>query len=171
MTQQTEDTAPHCPKCGAEIHSLEAYSLEENRQIVTLGGFEDLELSESDTIEGSCNKIDFECPECQETIYTNDGDSTDQAVIDFLSGKAPLPPSKPKFLYVFVEVENNLVSGSRVFYDKIKAIKHAETFTEPWGTENVETYDTHPEHMIWLNQPWENDCTNHCAIFEVTPEA
>lgn len=110
MTSNTEtqkqpvarEEGPHCPKCGAEIDHLEAYSLEENRQEVTLidcpsSRRDLLEWSESEPIEETCVKIDFECPECKEVIYSNDGDSTDQAIIDFLSGKGPLPtPEAPE---------------------------------------------------------------------------
>lgn len=85
-----------------------------------------------------------------------------QSVVDSL---------KPKPLYVFVEVENNLVSSGRVFLDEDKAVKFARKYTKPWGPAEIETYDTHPGHMIWLNQSEANDCTNHCAIFKVTPEA
>jgi len=94
MTQQTEATGPHCPKCGAEIDHLEAYSLEENRQIVYLDPSDLLDWCESETVDGTCDKIDFECPECKEVIYTNKGDSNDQVIIDFLSGKSPLPTPK-----------------------------------------------------------------------------
>lgn len=77
-----------CPKCGAEIDSLVAYSLEENKQTVTLAGEVGdagvLDWSPSDVVESSCKHIDFECPECGKVLFSNDGDSEDDRVSKFL---------------------------------------------------------------------------------------
>mgnify|MGYP001564619778 CR=1 FL=1 len=83
---------PKCPKCSAHIDALNAYSMEENKQEVILGeGIYKqkpfLDYGASETIDSSCSKIDFECPECNQILFTNDGDSQDERVINFLKEK------------------------------------------------------------------------------------
>ena len=77
---------PKCPKCGKHIDALIAYSIEENKQEVTL---EDtfLNYGATETVDSSCSEIDFECPKCQNVIFTNDGDSQDKRIINFLKEK------------------------------------------------------------------------------------
>jgi hypothetical protein len=79
---------PKCPKCHSEISYLNAYSLEENKQSVGLDPekeFLDYEVSE--TVDGTCQKMDFVCPECNEVLFTNNGDCEDDRVIKFLKGE------------------------------------------------------------------------------------
>ena len=77
-----------CPKCGELIDKLVAFSLEENRQTVELStevteqGV--LDWSVSDPVELSCKHIDFACPECDEVLFSNDGNSEDDRVSKFL---------------------------------------------------------------------------------------
>lgn len=52
--------------------------MEENRQTITLDANGELDWSTIETIEGSCTKIDIECPHCGATLYHNEGNSTDQ---------------------------------------------------------------------------------------------
>lgn len=72
-----------CPKCGAEIDHLNAFSLEENKQEVCLDETGNLDWGVSETVELSCVKIEFECPEI---IYKNDGSSTDPQIKALLTG-------------------------------------------------------------------------------------
>jgi predicted RNA-binding Zn-ribbon protein involved in translation (DUF1610 family) len=74
-----------CPKCETQITSLNAYSLEENLQEVTIENDEnDLSWDCSEPQEGTCKRINFECPECGAVLFTNKGDSRDERVIKFL---------------------------------------------------------------------------------------
>ena len=79
---------PKCPKCDAEIDFLNAYSLEESKQDVYLDkNKEFLEYDVSETVDGTCQKIDFCCPECGEVLFINKGDCEDKRVIEFLKKK------------------------------------------------------------------------------------
>jgi predicted RNA-binding Zn-ribbon protein involved in translation (DUF1610 family) len=60
---------------------LKAYSLEENYQRVDLSAG----WSTSEVVEGSCQHIDFECPQCSAVIYQNNGDSTDPKITELLT--------------------------------------------------------------------------------------
>lgn len=75
-----------CPECGEEINYLNAYSREENKQAVGLFEGDILEWDLSETIEDTCDRIEFECPECGKIIYTNEGNSQDEWIINFLKG-------------------------------------------------------------------------------------
>ena len=48
-----------------------------NRYELGLGDDDNLEWSTSDPVEGSCTKIELECPHCEQVIYSNEGDSED----------------------------------------------------------------------------------------------
>jgi hypothetical protein len=74
-----------CPKCEAELEALDAYSVEENKQEVTLDEDGNLDWSASDPVEDTCTCIEFECPTCKETIYKNRGNSTDPHIKELLS--------------------------------------------------------------------------------------
>lgn len=76
-----------CPKCNWEIEFLIAYSLEENRQDVSLDQDGDLDYGFSEAIDESCHKMDFECPNCRESIYENDGWPHDPKIYELLGGK------------------------------------------------------------------------------------
>lgn len=75
-----------CPKCGELIDHLTAFSLEENMQDVTVDNEGDTNLSWdcSEPVECSCIRINFECPNCNATLFSNKGESRDERVIDFL---------------------------------------------------------------------------------------
>lgn len=75
-----------CPHCGATLTYLNAYSLEENKQEVSLDEDGHLDWSTSDPVEETCEKIDFECPDCGHVIYSNKGNSTDPEITRLLSG-------------------------------------------------------------------------------------
>ena len=82
-----------CPKCGELLEHLNAYSLEENRQEVELTksaatGDVTLDWGLIETVEDSCTKIDFECPNCSAILYTNDGNSLDPKIVAILQGEA-----------------------------------------------------------------------------------
>lgn len=81
-----------CPKCGNEINWLKAYCTEENKYSVELEeGVHQafvLDWSSSEIVEGSCTKTEFECPVCDETLFTVEGsDSQPKEVIAFLRGE------------------------------------------------------------------------------------
>ena len=69
-----------CPKCGAEIDHIVAYSLEENKQDISLDSDGELDWSASEPIDASCVQIEFECPECNQILYKNKGYSTDPEI-------------------------------------------------------------------------------------------
>ena len=80
-----------CPKCNDEIDSLNAYSIEMNKQKVTVDeSFPNvhatLDWGRTEVVECSCTKIDFECPNCDATLFTTKGDSQPKEVIEFLKG-------------------------------------------------------------------------------------
>ena len=79
---------PKCPECGEEIDTLVAYCLEENKQTVELENEVTekpiLNWGNSEAVEGSCKKIQFECPECSAVLFTNNGNSNDDRVSLFL---------------------------------------------------------------------------------------
>ena len=58
-----------CPKCGQAYDHLKAFCLEENRYELGLGDDDKLEWSTSDPVEGSCVKIELECPHYEQVIY------------------------------------------------------------------------------------------------------
>ena len=74
-----------CPKCDAEIDFLNAYSLEEVVQDVFLNE-NNLDWGESNFVDGTCQRIIFECPECCQEIYRNKGDSNDVRIKEILKG-------------------------------------------------------------------------------------
>ena len=99
MDGNTEEKyIPKCPHCGDEILELNAFVLEENKytvEVVEMGHAlgrrvkdrPKLDWSTSEVVESSSEKTDFECPSCEETIFTDrDGNSQPPIVIDFLRG-------------------------------------------------------------------------------------
>lgn len=73
-----------CPECGAEIDYLKAFCYEQNRYYVNMEG-NVLDYSHSEAVESSCTRTDFECPECDATLFKVDnGESQPKEVIDFL---------------------------------------------------------------------------------------
>jgi len=75
-----------CPKCKKAIDHLVAFCYEQNRYVVDVVK-DSLQWSASEAVEGSATKTDFNCPECDETLFTDrDGGSNPQVVFDFLKG-------------------------------------------------------------------------------------
>lgn len=77
-----------CPKCDNVLTSLDVYTLEENKQTVSLVGEEDnptLDYSVKEPVENSAIKTEFECPFCGELLLSIDGDGDDQKIAEFLS--------------------------------------------------------------------------------------
>jgi DNA-directed RNA polymerase subunit RPC12/RpoP len=73
-----------CPNCKTNITFLIAYSLEETRQKVEL--FEgELEWGGTEFVDGTCKKIEFECPHCHKIVYKNKGESTDPKIKELLT--------------------------------------------------------------------------------------
>ncbi|VVB51233.1 Uncharacterised protein [uncultured archaeon] len=120
-----------CPKCGAEIDHLKAYSTEENLQIVTLNLPEyaeknPLDWSRADPVEDTCTQIDFECPDCGNVIYSNNGNSQDPAVAEFLkTGNFPEKKPEPQKLYAYVLFSLSFSRTSEK-HKTIEAIKAAD---------------------------------------------
>ncbi|GAG69282.1 unnamed protein product, partial [marine sediment metagenome] len=73
-----------CPECDVELEEVKAFSMEENRQIVTLDESGNLDWGLIETIEGTCTSIDIECPHCNAIIYHNKGSSTDPKIKELL---------------------------------------------------------------------------------------
>ena len=92
MDGNTEEKyIPRCPHCGVEILELNAFVLEENKYTVEavelVKDMPKLDWSTSEVIESSSEKTDYECPSCEETIFTErNGGSQPPIVIDFLRG-------------------------------------------------------------------------------------
>lgn len=74
-----------CPKCGGEIDHLHVYSLEENKQTISLDEKGSLDWGESEPVECSCVRIDIECHVCGVIIYRNDGNSNDPKFKELLT--------------------------------------------------------------------------------------
>ena len=90
-TNTEEEYIPRCPHCRDEILELTAFVLEENKYTVEavelVKDMPKLDWSTSEVIESSSEKTDYECPSCEETIFTErNGDSQPPIVIDFLRG-------------------------------------------------------------------------------------
>ena len=80
-----EEYVPRCPHCNDEVTELDAFVLEENKYTVQLVD-DRLDWSTSDVVESSEVRTVYNCPNCEETLFTvRDGDS-DRIVIDFLKG-------------------------------------------------------------------------------------
>lgn len=73
-----------CAKCGSKIDHLDAYSLEENLQHISLDADGSLDWSASEPVDESCVQIEFECPECNQIIYKNKGWSSDPEILRLL---------------------------------------------------------------------------------------
>jgi len=85
-----------CPKCKADIDHLNAYSIEEVKQTVSLATEVSkdkplLDWGPEDFVEDTCTHIDFECPECGMVLYSNNGNSEDDNVTAFLFADKPFP--------------------------------------------------------------------------------
>jgi len=86
VEQDKEKEKGKCPQCGAKLEELIAYSLEENKQIITLDENGELDWSISEPVELSCRIIEIECPQCNATIYKNNGSSEDPKFKELLGG-------------------------------------------------------------------------------------
>ena len=80
-----------CPECGEEIDYLITYSLEENKQELFFVGKknDEFDWSSSEPVEGTCQRIIFVCPYCEEELYRNNGSSNDKEIIKILKSKTP----------------------------------------------------------------------------------
>jgi len=84
--QNTEEEKGKCPQCGEKLEELIAYSLEENKQTITLDSRGHLDWSASEPIELTCQRIEIECPNCNAIIYKNNGNSEDPRFKQLLGG-------------------------------------------------------------------------------------
>jgi DNA-directed RNA polymerase subunit RPC12/RpoP len=76
-----------CNKCGEKLTSLNVYTLEENKQSVTLIGDEDnpkLDYDTKEPVESSAVRTQCECPYCGEVLLTMEGDGEDSKIIKLL---------------------------------------------------------------------------------------
>jgi len=76
-----------CRKCGNVLTSLDVYTLEENKQTVSLVGEEDnpiLNYSVKEPVENSAVKTEFECSFCGETLLSECGDGDEQKIVKLL---------------------------------------------------------------------------------------
>ncbi|MCK4697000.1 MAG: hypothetical protein KAT53_01695, partial [Dehalococcoidia bacterium] len=81
-----EEYIPRCPHCNDDITELDAFVLEENKYTVELIR-DSLQWSTSDVVESSAVRTVYNCPGCEETLFTvRGGDSDPRIVIDFLKG-------------------------------------------------------------------------------------
>jgi len=81
-----EEYIPRCPHCNDDITELDAFVLEENKYTVELIK-NLLQWSTSDVVESSAVRTVYNCPNCEETLFTvRVGDSNPRVVIDFLRG-------------------------------------------------------------------------------------
>jgi hypothetical protein len=79
---------PKCPECKREIDTLNAFSTEVNKQEVMLNkDGKTLDWSETETVESSCTKTEWECPFCEATLFTTGGSPYPEEVVNFLKGK------------------------------------------------------------------------------------
>ena len=83
-----EDYIPRCPHCNDNITELDAFVLEENKYTVELHAkSSSLDWSTSDVVESTAIRTVYNCPNCEETLFTvRSGDSDPRIVIDFLKG-------------------------------------------------------------------------------------
>ncbi len=80
---------PTCPKCGKDIDHLHAFVEETNKYKVRLeeGDYQGLDWGRSEAVEASATHTDFNCPECDHTLFKFEGeDSYYTAVEEFLKG-------------------------------------------------------------------------------------
>lgn len=85
--EECEDDLPVCPKCGEEINHLDVYCFETNRYEVGLTMKGDaLDWSNSEVIESSETKRDYECPKCKSILFKTDNPHTleKDVIIPFL---------------------------------------------------------------------------------------
>jgi hypothetical protein len=77
---------PRCPHCNDDVTELDAFVLEENKYTVQLVD-DRLDWSTSDVVESSAVSTVYNCPNCEETLFTvRVGVSDPRVVIDFLKG-------------------------------------------------------------------------------------
>lgn len=76
-----------CPYCKQQIDHLDSVSYEAVCQDVTLDtsmkNMEILDYGDSESVVGSCTKMEFCCPLCGKILYTNNGASDDEKVKRF----------------------------------------------------------------------------------------
>ena len=64
---------PKCPKCKAEIDYLNYYAYELTKATVGIPeGTDHMEYSHWDSLGDTRGDINFECPECDETLFTSE---------------------------------------------------------------------------------------------------
>jgi len=81
-----EEYIPRCPHCNDDVAELIAFVLEENKYTVQLVD-DRLDWSTSDVVESSAVRTVYNCPNCEETLFTVRGGGSDlRVVIDFLKG-------------------------------------------------------------------------------------
>jgi len=85
MDKDKEEFIPSCPHCNDNVTELDAFVLEENKYTVELIR-DSLQWSTSDVVESSAVRTVYNCPNCEETLFTVRGEDSDRIVIDFLKG-------------------------------------------------------------------------------------
>jgi len=73
---------PKCPKCHKEIEYLNDYSKVERRYFFTVNEKGEANYEDTGDDTPTCDDDDWECPECQTTLFTSEEEAT-----DFLMGK------------------------------------------------------------------------------------
>lgn len=82
-----------CPLCNVDIDQVVAYVLEENKYLVDLDplqtAFPNLLrwYSDESPVEGSTQRIIYNCPECKKTLLKEDDDKRTETILKFLGGK------------------------------------------------------------------------------------
>jgi len=80
-----EEYIPRCPHCNDNVTGLDAFVLEENKYTVQLVD-DRLDWSTSEVMESSAVRTVYNCPNCEETLFTVRVGDSDRVVIDFLKG-------------------------------------------------------------------------------------
>jgi len=78
-----------CPRCGEAINHLHAFCYEQNKYEIDLEkGGDGLDWSAPQSVEASATKTEFNCPECDQNLFTAYDNTEDQppVIIDFLKG-------------------------------------------------------------------------------------
>lgn len=84
-------TVPRCPFCKTLLARLRTYYFDQIQQDVSLSESSDrnrryMEWDDLESIDGSCKKIEFTCPECARAlIIDNNGNGNNDHVIAFLN--------------------------------------------------------------------------------------
>ncbi|KKN05109.1 hypothetical protein LCGC14_1090640 [marine sediment metagenome] len=159
MDENTEEAyIPRCPHCGDEILELNAFVLEENKYTVEavelVKDMPKLDWSTSEVIESSSEKTDYECPSCEETIFTErNGDSQPPIVIDFLRGVGMTWVQDVTKRAMVLETFNK--RGTHQGFPKPEGAYYAEAFPRAGG--DVGIYFVDPTASVKGMTPYETN--------------